>query len=324
MLFPTIQTSLAPTRKIGDLVLHAPAPTRARQRKNAPHDDSSNDPLPRSCPLRSVCVTFSNQTMTPKHEGAREIVSVAERKAFAWGLFPAPLVDVAAVSTLQLRMIRDLANLYGIPYKRSVARSIVVTLVGGFLPTTLGSIFAYSIVKRISWFGPLVGAAVIPSSVGGATRLIGILMTQHFELGGTLEDFDLQTIPKGLRRHVASQAQAANEAQEASTAGEVSESDIAANTGESPSNTVDTKPTPACEDLTIILGIGKKIQSLLQAESIHTFEALASTAVEDLQAILTAAGSRYHIHDPTTWPKQAHLAAAQQWDELRELQSTLN
>jgi len=261
--------------------------------------------------------------MTPKYEGARELVTAAERKAFAWGLFPAPLVDVAAVSTIQLRMIRDLAKLYGIPYKKSIARSIVVTIFGGFLPTTLGSVFAYSVVKRVSWFGPLVGAAVVPSSVGGATRLIGILMTQHFELGGTLEDFDLQTIPQGLRRHVA--AQAASEAQEASEADEVApESDIAANTGDSPPKTVDTQPPTTCDDLTIIHGIGKKLQSLLQSASLHTFEAIASTDVDDLQAILTAAGSRYHIHDPTTWPKQARLAADQQWDELRDLQSKLN
>jgi hypothetical protein len=38
-----------------------------------------------------------------------------------------------------------------------------------------------------------------------------------------------------------------------------------------------------------------------------------------LKGILEEAGSRYKMHDPTTWPQQAKLAEEGKWDELKEL-----
>jgi len=39
---------------------------------------------------------------------------------------------------------------------------------------------------------------------------------------------------------------------------------------------------------------------------------------------LEAAGSRYKMHDPSTWPKQAELAAKGKWDQLAILQDELS
>jgi hypothetical protein len=36
------------------------------------------------------------------------------------------------------------------------------------------------------------------------------------------------------------------------------------------------------------------------------------------------AGSRFQMHDPSTWPQQSDLAAAGKWDELKALQDKLN
>ena len=56
---------------------------------------------------------------------------------------------------------------------------------------------------------------------------------------------------------------------------------------------------------------------------ITTFEGLATTKKSQLKEILEAAGPRYKMHDPTTWTKQAKLAAADKWDELDKLQQEL-
>jgi DNA-directed RNA polymerase subunit beta' len=79
------------------------------------------------------------------------------------------------------------------------------------------------------------------------------------------------------------------------------------------------KPTP--DDLAIVEGIGPKIASLFQAAGINTFAQLAATDVERLRQILRAADIR--IADPTTWPEQARLAAAGEWDKLKALQEQL-
>jgi large subunit ribosomal protein L15 len=78
------------------------------------------------------------------------------------------------------------------------------------------------------------------------------------------------------------------------------------------------------DDLRKVEGIGPKIAELLSEGGFNTFAKLAVANFEDLQAILGAAGSRYAAHNPSTWAEQATLAAADKWEELKELQDRLN
>ncbi len=77
------------------------------------------------------------------------------------------------------------------------------------------------------------------------------------------------------------------------------------------------------DDLTKIEGIGKKIAELLAAEKIESFKDLSKTSTKKLKNILEVAGSKFNVHDPSSWPKQAKLAAAGKWAELKELQNEL-
>lgn len=77
------------------------------------------------------------------------------------------------------------------------------------------------------------------------------------------------------------------------------------------------------DDLTKIEGIGKKIAELLAAENIESFKDLSKTSTKKLKNILEVAGSKFNVHDPSSWPKQAKLAAAGKWAELKELQNEL-
>jgi large subunit ribosomal protein L27 len=74
------------------------------------------------------------------------------------------------------------------------------------------------------------------------------------------------------------------------------------------------------DDLKKVEGIGPKIAEHLSAAGILTFSDLAGASVESIKEILTAAGPRYAIHNPTTWPMQAGLAAEGKWDELKKWQ----
>ena len=78
------------------------------------------------------------------------------------------------------------------------------------------------------------------------------------------------------------------------------------------------------DDLKKIEGIGPAIEKLLNAEGITTFAGMSETTSERIKEILVAAGSRFGFHDPTTWPHQASLAAAGNWDELKKLQDELD
>ncbi len=77
------------------------------------------------------------------------------------------------------------------------------------------------------------------------------------------------------------------------------------------------------DDLKVVEGIGPKIEAVLHDAGILTFEQLAKTDPERIHAILDAAGPRYRIHNPSTWPTQAELAAKNDWDKLKELKEYL-
>jgi len=84
-----------------------------------------------------------------------------------------------------------------------------------------------------------------------------------------------------------------------------------------------TTKKPKLDDLKIVEGIGPKIETLLKEGGINTWEELASAEVSRLKEILDAAGPRYQIHDPGTWPAQAKFAAEGKWEELKEYQDML-
>ena len=86
---------------------------------------------------------------------------------------------------------------------------------------------------------------------------------------------------------------------------------------------VKTTAKAAKNNLRTIEGIGPKIEGLLNAGGIFTFQQLADAPQATLKAILAAAGSRYQMHNPATWNQQAALAAAGKTVELAKLQDEL-
>ncbi len=86
---------------------------------------------------------------------------------------------------------------------------------------------------------------------------------------------------------------------------------------------VEEEPAPVVpDDLKIVEGIGPKIEGILHAAGIKTFAQLATAEVGQLEKIVREdAGIR--VAFPDTWPEQARLAAAGQWDALEKLQDEL-
>lgn len=77
-------------------------------------------------------------------------------------------------------------------------------------------------------------------------------------------------------------------------------------------------------DLTVVEGIGPKINELFNDNGIKTFAQLAKATVPQMRAILDKGGSRFRIANPSTWAQQGALAAANKWTELKKLQDDLS
>jgi len=76
----------------------------------------------------------------------------------------------------------------------------------------------------------------------------------------------------------------------------------------------------ANDDLTKIEGIGPATASALKAAGVTSYAQLSTMTPDQIRAILSKAGLS---GDPTSWSRQAALAASGQWDELKTYQDKL-
>lgn len=117
-----------------------------------------------------------------RHAQAQKIVERHRVYAAMGGLLPLPVVNVAGVTTILLRMVKQLSDLYEVPFKRERTRSIIVALMGGTVPTGLAAAAASTLVFIVPGAG-LAGLAVSSLSAAALTRGIGLIFVDHFESG---------------------------------------------------------------------------------------------------------------------------------------------
>ncbi len=74
------------------------------------------------------------------------------------------------------------------------------------------------------------------------------------------------------------------------------------------------------DDLKIVEGIGPKIESIFNEAGIYSWRRLSKSSPALLKQILDAAGDRYKMHDPGSWPEQAQMAFDGEWTKLEKWQ----
>ncbi len=110
------------------------------------------------------------------------------------GLIPLPLVDLVALTGVQVHMVRKLADLYKTPYSRDRAKNIIASLLGSFTPTVAAPSIAISLTKMIPLLGQAFGTLTMPVLSGAATYAVGSVFVQHFASGGTFLTIDPEKV----------------------------------------------------------------------------------------------------------------------------------
>jgi uncharacterized protein (DUF697 family) len=104
------------------------------------------------------------------------------------GFIPIPIANVVAVTAVIVRMVRNLSDLYGVPFEHDRARTIVIGLMGGLVPTGFAAVTASTLVYVVP-ASNLLGLAVSSITAAACTRNIGRVFVEHFENGATLAQF---------------------------------------------------------------------------------------------------------------------------------------
>ncbi len=139
------------------------------------------------------------QTGLSREEQALRIVKKNMAWAMGLGLIPVPLVDLVAASALQAKTLKDLSDLYGIPFKEHAVKNVVAVLINGLGSIYLGKRLAHGMMRLVPGIGPLMGIVSTPIATGALTYATGKVFIQHFECGGTLLDFDPAEIREYFR-----------------------------------------------------------------------------------------------------------------------------
>ncbi len=114
------------------------------------------------------------------------------------GLLPLPVLDVAGVMALQLHMVKKLADIYGVPFRKDLGKSIITSLVGTVAPIGFTAPLA-SIVKIVPILGNPVSYFAYSATCSAATYAVGGVFAQHFAAGGTLLDFEPESVREYFR-----------------------------------------------------------------------------------------------------------------------------
>ena len=99
------------------------------------------------------------------------------------GLVPIPILDIAAVTAVQLDLLRQLSNLYDIDFKENIGKNLISALSS----STLARVGA-SFIKVIPGIGSLIGGVSMSIMAGASTYAIGQVFARHFASGGNFED----------------------------------------------------------------------------------------------------------------------------------------
>jgi uncharacterized protein (DUF697 family) len=114
--------------------------------------------------------------------------------ACAASIVPVPLLDLAAITAVQVSMIQKLAAMYGRTFSESPVRNVVAALVGGVVGQGAGVVAAISLAKFIPGIGWMIGMVSLPAIVGGSTYAIGRVFLRHFEQGGSIYDISADNV----------------------------------------------------------------------------------------------------------------------------------
>jgi uncharacterized protein (DUF697 family) len=123
--------------------------------------------------------------MDNKNELSQEIVKSHVIYSLGAGLVPIPLLDIAAVSVVQLDMLKQLAKVYGNDFQESAGKSWISAITG----STMARMGA-SLVKTIPGIGSILGGVTMSALSGASTYAIGQVFIWHFSTGGDFMNFN--------------------------------------------------------------------------------------------------------------------------------------
>ncbi|MCB1157290.1 MAG: DUF697 domain-containing protein [Leptospiraceae bacterium] len=139
-------------------------------------------------------------TEESKTDGQKPVDNIIVRHvlyAMTAGAIPVPFVDIAAVTAIQLDMIKQLSDAYGQEFDKDLGKSFASSLAGA----TLGRLGA-SAIKALPGVGTWIGITSQMAMAGASTYALGHIFNSHFANKGTIFNFDADSVKKKYEEYL--------------------------------------------------------------------------------------------------------------------------
>lgn len=127
---------------------------------------------------------MTREALDERSEQADEIIKTYTLVAMGCGVIPVPLLDLAAVLALEVKMVSELARTYAFDFPgRLVSYKMIFSMVASFGPLYFAQKYKNGL-KAL----PIIGHAITATFVltnGIAVYALGKVFQKHFESGGT-------------------------------------------------------------------------------------------------------------------------------------------
>ena len=118
---------------------------------------------------------------------AEKIVHAHVMWAMGAGLMPFPLFDIAAVTAVQMDMLKQLAEVHGVDYSKAAGKTFAGSLTGGTF-AHLGA----SLLKFVPGIGTVLGGLSMSVMSGASTYAVGSVARTYFAAGHAFSGIDVE------------------------------------------------------------------------------------------------------------------------------------
>jgi uncharacterized protein (DUF697 family) len=108
------------------------------------------------------------------------------------GLITLPIIDVSALAAVHVALIKELTEHYSHEFSEHVARNILIAIGASLLPGSIGSILGRKLLRALPFIDPVTALAAMSGFSACVSYSLGRIFIEHFEKGGTLENFDVE------------------------------------------------------------------------------------------------------------------------------------
>lgn len=150
-------------------------------------------------PDNAAAGTTASAMTLPSQQEVDSTIKTFVVSAMALAMVPVPVFDLVVIIGLQVKMVHSLTRLYGVPFHKDLARSLIVSLVGGLVPFVLAG-SATSMIKMIPGLGSIWGGVGLVILAGALTYATGRIFASHLASGGTLLTLDVAKVRDQFRR----------------------------------------------------------------------------------------------------------------------------